>query len=93
MAGRCPIAGMRDGHLRGETPPTRSPRQVDVLAAFVEKDDCNLHWGHRLLSHHLTEAGVPHLHTENPGNHGGRWPERYQVALKWLSDVLEHEPA
>ena len=27
---------MRDGHLRGETPPTRTPRQVDVLAAFVE---------------------------------------------------------
>ena len=51
------------------------------------------HWGHRLLSHYLTEAGVPHLHTENPGNHGGRWPERYQVALQWLSDVLERDPA
>jgi len=36
VAGRGPIAGMRDGHLRGETPPTRTPRQVDVLAAFVE---------------------------------------------------------
>jgi pimeloyl-ACP methyl ester carboxylesterase len=58
-----------------------------------QKDDYNLHWGHRLLSHYLTEAGVPHVHTENAGNHGGRWPERYQVALKWLSDVLEHAPS
>jgi hypothetical protein len=30
---------------------------------------------------------------ENPGNHGGRWPERYQVALQWLSETLEHHPA
>ncbi len=29
-------AGMRDGYLRGSMPPTRTPRQVDVLAAFVE---------------------------------------------------------
>ena len=26
---------MRDGHLRGSLPPTRTARQVDVLAAFV----------------------------------------------------------
>jgi S-formylglutathione hydrolase FrmB len=64
-----------------------------ILLDAGTKDDYNLHWGHRLLSHYLTEAGVPHLHTENPGNHGGRWPERYQVALKWLSGVLDHEPA
>jgi enterochelin esterase-like enzyme len=58
-----------------------------------QKDDHNLHWGHRLLSHYLTEAGVAHVHTENPGNHGGRWPERYQMALTWLADVLEHAPS
>jgi predicted ArsR family transcriptional regulator len=27
---------MRDGYLRGESPRTRTARQVDVLAAFVE---------------------------------------------------------
>ena len=26
---------MRDGHLRGEPPQTRTARQVEVLAAFV----------------------------------------------------------
>jgi len=51
-------------------------------------DDYNLHWGHRLLSHHLTTAGIAHVATENAGNHGGRANERYQVALEWLSGVL-----
>jgi len=54
-------------------------------------DDYNLHWGHRLLSHYLTEAGIAHEHRENPGNHGGRAPERYQLALEWLSRVLDHD--
>jgi len=64
-----------------------------ILLDAGQKDYYNLHWGHRLLSHYLTDAGVPHVHTENPGNHGGRWPERYQVALQWLSEVLEQDPA
>ena len=61
-----------------------------ILLDAGQKDDYNLHWGHRLLSHHLTEAVVQHVRTENPGNHGGRSPERHQVALQWLSGVLEH---
>ena len=36
MAGCGRAAGMRDGRLRGEPPRTRTARQVDVLAAFVE---------------------------------------------------------
>ena len=35
MAGRDRAAGMRDGYLRGSPPRTRTPRQVDVLAAYV----------------------------------------------------------
>lgn len=35
MAGRGRAAGMKDGYLRGELRGTRTPRQVDVLAAFV----------------------------------------------------------
>ena len=35
MAGRGRVAGMRDGYLRGDTPRTRTARQVDVLGAFV----------------------------------------------------------
>jgi hypothetical protein len=46
---------------------------------------------HRLLSHYLDEAGIAHEHRENPGNHGGRANERYQVALQWLSHVLERD--
>ena len=54
-------------------------------------DDYSLHWGHRLLHHYLTEAGIAHEHRENPGNHGGRAPERYQMALRWLSRVLDRD--
>jgi len=36
VAGRGRVAGMRHGYLRGSIPPTRTARQVDVLAAFVE---------------------------------------------------------
>jgi enterochelin esterase-like enzyme len=60
-----------------------------ILLDAGSNDDYNLHWGHRLLSHHLNEAGIEHEHRENTGNHGGRWPERYQMALQWLGEVLE----
>lgn len=36
MAGRRRATGMRAGTLRGQPPSTRTPRQVDVLEAFVE---------------------------------------------------------
>jgi len=55
------------------------------------RDNYELQWGHRLLSHRLTEAGITHTFSENPGNHGGRADERLQVALRWLSDTLEHD--
>jgi S-formylglutathione hydrolase FrmB len=60
-----------------------------ILLDAGTKDDYNLQWGHRLLSHHLREAGIAHEHTENPGDHGGRAVERHQVALEWLSHVLD----
>ena len=62
-----------------------------ILLDGGPNDDYNLHWGHRLLSHYLDEAGIAHEHRENPGNHGGRANERYQVALEWLSHVLERD--
>ena len=61
-----------------------------MMLDAVSNDDYNLHWGHRLLSHHLTQAGIPHEHRENPGNHGGRYAERYQIALSWLAKQLRH---
>jgi len=61
-----------------------------IMLDAGSNDDYNLHWGHRLLSHYLNQAGIVHEHRENPGNHGGRHPERYQVALEWLSSTLEH---
>jgi len=64
-------------------------RLSGILLDAGWNDDYNLHWGHRLLSHHLTEAGIPHEHRENPGNHGGRANERFQVALEWLSQNLD----
>ena len=65
----------------------RKLRGILLDAGF--NDQYELHWGHRLLSHYLTEAGIAHEHRENPGNHGGRAPERYQVALEWLAQTLE----
>jgi hypothetical protein len=54
-------------------------------------DNYELQWGHRILSHRLTEAGIAHQMTENSGNHGGRANERLQVALEWLGQVLDHD--
>lgn len=62
-----------------------------ILLDVGSNDDYNLQWGHRILSHHLRKAGVAHEARENTGNHGGRARERYQVALEWLSQVLERE--
>jgi len=59
-----------------------------ILLDAGSNDDYNLHWGHGLLSHYLDQAGIAHESTENPGNHGGRANERYQMALQWLSQVL-----
>jgi S-formylglutathione hydrolase FrmB len=66
-------------------------RLSGVLLDVGFNDDYNLQWGHRLLSHYLTEAGIAHEHRENSGNHGGRARERFQVSLEWLSQVLEGE--
>ena len=59
-----------------------------ILLDVGTQDDYSLQWGHRILSHRLREAGIVHKATENPGNHGGRANERYQLALKWLSRIL-----
>jgi S-formylglutathione hydrolase FrmB len=64
-----------------------------ILLDAGANDDYNLHWGHRLLSHYLDQAGIKHEHRENPGNHGGRANERYQLALEWLGQVLVHQEA
>jgi hypothetical protein len=42
-----------------------------ILLDAGSHDDYNLHWGHRLLSHRLHEAGIVHEARENPGSHGG----------------------
>lgn len=61
-----------------------------ILLDVGTKDDFELQWGHRLLSHYLQQAGIAHEATENTGNHGGRSRERHQIALQWLAGVLEH---
>jgi S-formylglutathione hydrolase FrmB len=66
-------------------------RLSGILLDAGVNDDYRLQWGHRLLSHHLSTAGVRHVATENEGNHGGRSRERIQIALGWLSTVLAGE--
>jgi enterochelin esterase family protein len=65
-------------------------RLSGILLDAGVRDDYELQWGHRVLSHRLTEAGIAHKITENAGNHGGRANERLQVALGWLGEVLDH---
>ncbi len=60
-----------------------------ILLDVGTADDYYLQWGHRLLSHRLGRAGINHQVNENTGNHGGRSRERFQVALLWLSQVLD----
>lgn len=62
-----------------------------ILLDAGVNDDYQLHWGHRVLSHRLTTAGIAHTITENSGNHGGRANERLQTALQWLSTVLDND--
>ena len=66
-------------------------RLSGILLDVGANDDYNLQWVHRLLSHHLTQAGITHEHRENPGNHGGRRLESFQNALISLGDVLRRE--
>ena len=51
-------------------------------------DEFELHYGHRILSRHLTDAGVRHDHVEHDGTHGSRLFERIQQSLVWFSGVL-----
>ena len=62
-----------------------------ILLDVGAHDEFNLHWGHRLLSRSLARAGIAHQSQEHDGNHAGRAYERYQVALGWLSEVLERQ--
>ncbi len=66
-------------------------RLAGILLDVGSNDDYQLHWGHRLLSHHLQEAGLAHEARESRGNHGGRAYEAYQTTLEWMSHVLQHE--
>jgi S-formylglutathione hydrolase FrmB len=66
-------------------------RLSGILLDAGVRDNYELQWGHRVLSHRLTEAGIAHKMTENPGNHGGRAEERLQAALEWLGQVLQHQ--
>ncbi len=65
-------------------------RLSGILLDVGVNDEHELQWGHRLLSHRLSGAGVAHVTTENEGNHGGRSRERQQLALEWLGGVLVH---
>ena len=70
---------------------TNLRRLSGILLDVGASDEIRLQWGHRLLSHHLSEAGIAHESTEHAGSHGGRSKERLQVALQWLSQVLAPE--
>jgi pimeloyl-ACP methyl ester carboxylesterase len=54
-------------------------------------DEFDLHYGHRILSRHLTDSGVHHDREEHDGTHTSRMFERIQFSLGWFSSVLEFD--
>ena len=62
-----------------------------ILLDSGRHDEHGLQWGHRLVSHYLTKAGIDHDVCEHAGSHSGRSMERHQLALQWLASKLEHE--
>ena len=51
-------------------------------------DEFYLHYGHRILSRRLADAGIAHDAVEHDGTHGSRLFERIQLSLEWFSRVL-----
>ena len=60
-----------------------------ILLDVGYNDEWDLQYGHRLLSQGLTSAGIRHDAEEHAGTHAGRLYERLQVALDWVSHVLD----
>lgn len=59
-----------------------------ILLDVGYNDEYGLHYGHRLLSRGLTSVGITHQVEEHDGCHDARLFERFQLALRWFSDVL-----
>jgi pimeloyl-ACP methyl ester carboxylesterase len=53
------------------------------------RDEFDLHYGHRILSKHLTESGIGHDFEEHGGTHTSLMFERIEFSLGWFSDILE----
>ncbi len=89
------IPELWDKWLRYDPVVSWQPRLANLRALLGIRldvgyhDEFELHYGHRLLSHHLTEAGVPHEAVEHDGTHGSRLFERIQQSLVWFSGVLK----
>jgi pimeloyl-ACP methyl ester carboxylesterase len=59
-----------------------------VLLEAGRRDDWYFHWGHRILSASLTDAGIDHDFREHRGTHEGRFYEAHIDAVQWLATVL-----
>ncbi len=73
-----------------EAPPSELDhlRLLEVLLLDCGKrDEFNLHFGLRRFARRLTQAGIPHLHTEHPGGHFDL-DERLLLALERILPAL-----
>jgi S-formylglutathione hydrolase FrmB len=65
----------------------RSLKGIYLSAGY--RDGLEFHWGHRLLAHHLTKAGITHRSDEDSGIHSDRLYKRVQEAVRWFGTILE----
>jgi hypothetical protein len=64
-----------------------------ILLNVGINDGYHLHWGHRLLSHYLCEAGIAHEFTENSGTTAAdRWSRSSWHGSGWRGYWLATEP-
>jgi len=86
------------GKRLAHDPAVNWPERVENLrrlrGIFLEvgsRDDFALHYGHRMLSKGLTQAGIPHWSGEHDGNHAGHMYRQHQQAVGWFAETLAYD--
>lgn len=64
-------------------------QRMHIYTDCGNRDEFNLHMGHRILHERLKKARVKHVYDEFNGGHAEQYIERTQKALEWFSDLLK----
>jgi S-formylglutathione hydrolase FrmB len=58
-----------------------------ILLDVGTRDEFDLHYGHRILSKRLSEAGIVHQAKEHGGTHNSLLYDRIQITMEWFSQL------